>query len=184
MGKCAKKVNTEGRACSCEPLGWCTACDQVLGEGGEVIGNVCELCNSGKYLLDGLCVSACPETHIPTGNGTYGRECVPTFDTVDAAVNATVFECIGATSPTCSCRLLPDCFACLSVQLADYAEPLPLTCTMCKNSQFLVNGTCVAACPEGLYPQGTGTYGLTCVSILQTDCGESFIFFLFFPWVE
>ena len=42
------------------------------------------------------------------------------------------------------------------------------TCTMCRNSKFLLNGTCVDDCPEGDYiATGSGSFGNACEKLVS-----------------
>ena len=92
----------------------------------------CEICYNAKYLLNGTCVDACPSGFDAVGRGNFGRECVIAPPCVQGRDNCN----------TCS---------------GDQQE-----CLICYNRKYLLNGTCVDACPDRYGEVGNGNFGRQC----------------------
>ena len=121
------------------------------------------------YLLDGVCVSTCPPGYDAQGQGDFDRHCVRTTTkapvTAAPTTAAPVYTCAGQslledTNVGCRCSgtLLGECRTC-SWQLG---APVADSCTMCKNSHYLLDGVCVASCPSGYEPMGSGSFSRYC----------------------
>eukprot|EP00052_Salpingoeca_macrocollata_P023153 m.203043 g.203043 ORF g.203043 m.203043 type:complete len:420 (+) comp21970_c0_seq2:1713-2972(+) len=100
------------------------------------VGNTCTECQASRYLHNGACVDSCPAPYTPLGTGLYGRECQ-------------------APDP---CDAVTDCHLCTVDEVT--AEG---SCTVCKAGKYLYDGECLAACPSGFTPVGTGTFGRECL---------------------
>ena len=99
-------------------------------------GDQCVLCYNGKKLFDGECLDECPAGFEATGRGNFGRGC------------RRVLACeVGRD----------DCNTCSE----DNEQ-----CEKCYNRKYLLNGTCIDACPRGFDAVGRGNFGRECVVAL------------------
>ena len=106
----------------------------------------CSMCKNKAFLHKGVCVATCPPNTKSAGTGNFNKRC-------DQA-------------PACESKS-NNCHECAADASA---------CSVCKNSAFLHEGVCIAACPPGSKSEGKGkfnkrckTHAPACVS-KQNDC--------------
>eukprot|EP00055_Hartaetosiga_balthica_P005068 m.14284 g.14284 ORF g.14284 m.14284 type:complete len:461 (+) comp4282_c0_seq2:77-1459(+) len=162
-GKCRLEVNCKRYnfeelpdvSCNCrtpELLNNCFRCSQQGGFTASQPTISCKRCRNELYLdLDsGLCISSsqCPNGTVPTGSGSYGRECL-----VPSLCKRGKHE---ATGRTCNCLDRKNCFQC------KYDEN-GYACVRCKESTYLLNGECLSSCPSSHAHANTrSSYGRIC----------------------
>ena len=109
------------------------------------IGGECTLCRNSAYLHSGACMSECPAGTAPEGRGRFGLRCADVPTTACAPKHA-------------------DCNQCNADMDA---------CIVCQNAAYLQGESCVATCPAGTVPQGTGRFNRRCLPAPAeptTDC--------------
>eukprot|EP00037_Helgoeca_nana_P015381 m.143609 g.143609 ORF g.143609 m.143609 type:complete len:1808 (+) comp22992_c0_seq3:230-5653(+) len=105
----------------------------------------CSFCRESHYLLNGVCVAACPANYTTRGQGVYKRECV-------AAVIA---------SPTTCMALQNSCQSCANATM----------CGQCRDERYLHNGMCISSCTAGYLPRGLGQFSRRCIAdVTVTPC--------------
>ena len=134
-----------GESCSCNAD--CHTCEWASGTAGQ-----CIKCKNEAYLLDGECVATCPDGFDSLGSGSFGKECVELTSAADDQCQGITLRDAGT-----SCRCASDCHTCA------WVNGLPSTCSLCKNSAFLLDGTCVESCPAGYDEDPNGRFGSLCV---------------------
>eukprot|EP00047_Mylnosiga_fluctuans_P007031 m.250673 g.250673 ORF g.250673 m.250673 type:complete len:243 (+) comp16839_c0_seq1:184-912(+) len=113
------------------------ACAPNLCHAPAPASSVCTSCRNGKYLLNGLCLNSCPTGYSGTFNSSqFFRRCE--IKATPAAV------CVAGKS---------NCQQCAS----------STACAMCKNTAYLLNGTCYSSCPSGYLGRGKGSFARFCV---------------------
>ncbi|KCV69799.1 hypothetical protein H696_03244 [Fonticula alba] len=158
-----------GRVCmACDP-----ACVQCFGPGPEA----CSACPGGLLADRGLCVSQCttPESMACRAAGRCGpcpgrcAECVAAIDSLEEGCIGACTAChegyflhgdaCGDDCPegTLACAGARLCVArpagCLDFDLAPApGQPCAAACSRCAGERLLLHGACVAACPEGFFP--------------------------------
>jgi hypothetical protein len=100
--------------------------------GDDAAAGTCQICKNRRYLYNGACVDECPATLSGVGTGNFHRVCGPK-----------------KAAPLKNCHT-PD--------TADASR-----CEICKNKAYLSpTGKCVATCPVGSAPRGTGNFYRKC----------------------
>ncbi|KCV67307.1 hypothetical protein H696_06274 [Fonticula alba] len=125
--------------------GHCRAC---LGR-----GDFCTACATGLLLAEqGTCAAACPAAFAPVEQPT--RVCL-------------------ACGPGCDgCTAGPDQPGCLPDATGALVCPAIATCDRCAGGRFLLHGTdCVAACPEGHFPDPATSACHACHADCRTCTG-------------
>jgi hypothetical protein len=124
-------------------------CQQSLNASGDTCGSManhcqacenattCSFCRDAHYLYDGRCVETCPTGSVGVGVGNFRRAC----------------QRLDVSSATCT-PSVNHCHACED----------SITCSFCRDSQYLYDGKCVATCPVGTVGQGTGNFRRYCTN--------------------
>jgi hypothetical protein len=148
--------------CSCGTM--CHECDLE-----DSFPTTCYTCKNGNYLLNGLCVIQCPVGFRSVGTGNFFRRCEATVTTTAAPTTTTTTiaippqfgnsTCVGKTiaNSTVPCDCASNCHSCM---LQDGRHHV---CLLCKNAAYLLDGACVAKCPDSYISTGTGLFSRTCV---------------------
>lgn len=167
---CIATKTAQGDRCTCAPLsGDCRTCSLGLAaDTGAVQGATCSQCRNSKYLYQGECLATCPPGTESLGTGTYGRYCRAFFMLPTTAPpplqtrECQGFQVAGSADPVqCHCgSLFPNCRNCTQTRVGDKFQTM--SCSMCKGSQYLYRGRCLAECPAGTRAEGTGVFGRTC----------------------
>lgn len=117
------------------------------------------MCKNSFLLHNGACIESCPAGFVPQGTGRFFRQCLPS---VTRTCAQGVLLGLGQ-----SCRCEVGCDTCST------RDGVSQGCSVCTDSLYLFNSTCVASCPDGTTPAGTDTTGRTCNThsrrSLQTD---------------
>ena len=134
-------------------------------------GTLCDICMTGRYLLDGACIARCPVGYFPelfedpaTAGDTaaewsdittprYRRRCVQ--------LSGPISESTDAPGPTSTCveRGSGFCHRCNQDSTA---------CTLCRDRRYLYNGVCLDDCPGTTTPQGRGNFQRQCLTVTPT----------------
>lgn len=162
VGTCVGDEDLEGNACRCSGLGDCHTCSLAV-VGGVRRAQTCATCKNSAYLLAGECYAACPLGLVESGHGDFGRACVPLEDSDVSSttpVSTTLFDfCSDPNDAACSCNAVPDCFAC------NVNGDATISCLACRNSAYLLDATCVQACPAGYVGEGESDLRRRCVRL-------------------
>lgn len=68
------KNQRTGGKCKCPNRKLCQTC--LYTAGNSPLQSDCIRCRAGAYLLDGICLKACPVGTVASGQGQYGRMCI------------------------------------------------------------------------------------------------------------
>lgn len=125
------------------------------------IESECTMCKNGQYLLDDVCVAACPTGYAIIGYGDFDLQCINIADQPICAART-----LSSDGSTCKCDD-DNCHQC-----NEYLGS-SLSCLMCKNAHYLLEkSSCVETCPTGYAPRGGGSYTRECMKI-ETCAGRA-----------
>lgn len=147
-GVCASGKGLRGEPCKCGD--GCHTCRSSIKHGSR-----CVICKNSKYLLDGVCLDSCPDTHIPEGMGRFQRRCAEKqLSFVGLCVASIDFK-----GNKCECD--GQCHTCSSGD----RHSASTVCELCKNRHYLLNGDCLRECPSGYSSLGQGNFNRRCLEL-------------------
>jgi proprotein convertase subtilisin/kexin type 5 len=137
----------------------------------------CTSCSSGYFLLNGQCLSACPEGYVASGSActlcpSHCLNCTASACSVCLtgylmAAGQCVASCeqlntnqVTYYTTASSCVL---CNSTVSQCLVCSTSASPISCSQCQGGSYLYLGTCVTSCPGGFY---LNTAASTCAACL------------------
>eukprot|EP00930_Biecheleria_cincta_P067071 TRINITY_DN5344_c0_g2_i1.p1 TRINITY_DN5344_c0_g2~~TRINITY_DN5344_c0_g2_i1.p1 ORF type:complete len:5220 (+),score=634.47 TRINITY_DN5344_c0_g2_i1:1608-17267(+) len=147
--------------------------------------NLCMVCNSSTYLVNGMCVAACPPSFFEA-QAASGRSCQDCSADCYKCSNRTAcsmcknWKNLHAGNCTEDC---PDGYYAAKVgwkgrecqQCSAHCRACTSStrCSQCKNGKYLFNGSCQDHCPQvGYYPRAGGDMGHQSCQECTANCNR------------